>query len=385
MKRSFLSLVLVCAGCGNATENLDASNPSEADSAVTDASVSDASPRDASDQLVDASTPDARADATIDANTVDAADPVRPSYTMLSETGLYSNIATKTIAANTMEFEPAHVLWSDGAEKTRWIQLPSGQQIDTSNMDHWKFPIGTKVFKEFANTDAGYLRLETRLIERWGPNPGDFWMGSFEWNSDESDAVFRPLGAQNVRGTNHDLPGESDCIRCHGGEEHRILGFSAVQLSHNKAINLKQLALAGQLTNPPPANTDYPVPGNSTESQALGYLHANCGHCHNPEFATQCLNQTGGVANGVKLRVYTTDATVEATDAYTSNVGQPLQFWPHGTITLRIAPGNPDMSAVLFRMESRTETDQMPPSFTEDTDVAGNLLVRAWIMSLPSN
>ena len=40
---------------------------------------------------------------------------------------------------------PRYPLWSDGAEKQRYLSLPPGTQIDTSNMDDWKFPVGTRV------------------------------------------------------------------------------------------------------------------------------------------------------------------------------------------------------------------------------------------------
>src|SRR5512141_1865735 len=42
----------------------------------------------------------------------------------LSETGLYSDISTKTIAATNLMFSPQYPLWSDGARKKRWIYLP---------------------------------------------------------------------------------------------------------------------------------------------------------------------------------------------------------------------------------------------------------------------
>src|SRR5262245_37473351 len=54
--------------------------------------------------------------------------------TMLSQTGLYSNIGTKTIASGVVEFEPRWMLWSDAAVKRRWIWLPPGTKINTSDM-----------------------------------------------------------------------------------------------------------------------------------------------------------------------------------------------------------------------------------------------------------
>src|SRR5262249_50301413 len=96
----------------------------------------------------------------------------------LSQMGLYRDIATRTIADGVAEFEPAYSLWSDGATKRRWIALPPGAQIDTSDMDHWVFPVGTKLFKEFS---VAGKRVETRLIERTSTG---YDMAAFAWLPD---------------------------------------------------------------------------------------------------------------------------------------------------------------------------------------------------------
>src|SRR5262249_10101463 len=79
----------------------------------------------------------------------------------LSQAGLYEDLLTRKLASNVIAFAPDHKLWSDGAEKARWILLPDGKQIDGSDPDHWVFPIGTRFFKEFSLEGRP---LETRLI-----------------------------------------------------------------------------------------------------------------------------------------------------------------------------------------------------------------------------
>ncbi|MBA3538393.1 MAG: hypothetical protein H0T79_02085 [Deltaproteobacteria bacterium] len=42
-------------------------------------------------------------------------------------------------AADAKEYVPQYELWADGATKHRWITLPPGAKIDTSDMSSWKF------------------------------------------------------------------------------------------------------------------------------------------------------------------------------------------------------------------------------------------------------
>src|SRR5687767_4958187 len=68
----------------------------------------------------------------------------------LGSTGLFSDLATEQLSPGVRAYRPRYELWSDGAEKRRWILLPEGERIDTSNMDDWVFPVGTKLWKEFS-------------------------------------------------------------------------------------------------------------------------------------------------------------------------------------------------------------------------------------------
>ena len=93
----------------------------------------------------------------------DPASVAPPDYTALAQTGLYPSSSGLGVSDVARAFAPAFALWSDGANKSRWIELPEGERIDTRDMDRWLFPVGTRVWKEFA---LGGVRLETRLIER---------------------------------------------------------------------------------------------------------------------------------------------------------------------------------------------------------------------------
>lgn len=281
--------------------------------------------------------------------------------TRLSETGMYKDIRNKTLGGGLVEFSPSYVLWSDGAEKHRWYRLPEGTTIDSSEMDHWRLPVGTKLFKEFALDGK---RLETRLIWRVGDTghrERDTLMGSYVWNETETDAVLTKEDAPNVRGTGHDVPGMDMCWRCHIGEPGGSLGFSALQFGDVSGL---------PLSVPPPAGTTYAAP-----NEALGYLHANCGHCHNPNGGAWADSQ-------MVLRLDVGERDAATSQIVTTTVGVELEQWIDRGYTYRIVAGDPDQSAAFFRITQRTMNVQMPPLATEKTDDAAIALLRSWIESL---
>jgi hypothetical protein len=280
---------------------------------------------------------------------------------LLSQTGLYKDIDTKEVAPDLREFTPHYRLWSDGAVKTRWIRLPSGAVIDNSDNDRWLFPVGTAWFKEFVRDGK---RVETRLIWRvadTGDRERDTLFGAYIWNDTETDAIFTPDGAMNVRGTEHDVPSADACWKCHIGEPGRTLGFSAVQLG-----TVDDLPLSA----PPPAGTTYTAPND-----ALGYLHANCGHCHN-RYGSAWVSST------MELRLGVDDHDPAMAPAVRTTVGVALQQWVNHGYTTRVVAGDPDASALLYRMTQRTTGTQMPPIATELVDDAGVTTIRDWITNL---
>jgi mono/diheme cytochrome c family protein len=281
----------------------------------------------------------------------------------LSATGLYSDIASKRLADDLIAFEPAHPLWTDGADKRRWLRLPAGTRIDTSDMDHWRFPVGSMLFKEFARDGR---RIETRVLARTGEGEGDgdYWLGAFVWNDDESDALFVPDGRANARGTEHDVPSVKTCSTCHNGEPGRVLGFSAVQ----------QPQARGELLGAPPARPFAP-PGDASTAAALGYLHGNCAHCHNPGGSARPDSDMG-------LRLAVADRRPQDTQAYRTAIGRPATSFRNPTTPLRVAPGQPEQSALLHRMRDPSRAARMPPLGSERVDRAGSALVETWIRSL---
>jgi hypothetical protein len=296
--------------------------------------------------------------------------------------GLYIEGSCTILAPGVRPYSPRYVLWSDAAQKDRFISLPSGTQIDTSNPNGWIYPVGTKLWKTFSRDG---VRLETRLLEKFAADVGPVaWrMRVFAWNAEQNRVMEVTEGRMNVLGTDHDIPSQADCLRCHdNATRDASLSFTAIQLNHaGTPLSLQTLLDEGRLSHPI-ATSDAVVPGDPMTRDALGYLHANCGHCH------------GGPTPqaGMRLWVDVGLRTVEETGTWLTAVDQ-ISGWlatVPPTVTARIEPGMPDSSAVVRRMALRGSptmtseyANQMPPLGTKRVDESGLATVRAWIESLP--
>jgi hypothetical protein len=293
----------------------------------------------------------------------------------LSQTGLYAADMV-TLAEGVHPYAPRFELWSDGALKKRWIALPPSSKIDTSDTDYWTFPVGTKLWKEFARDG---VRVETRLIEKQAS--GSWYTVAYQWRSDQKEANAVPNGVVDASGTTHDIPDSDQCLTCHSQIPDKVLGFSAIQLSHDarqpadpREWNLDTLIADGLLTQPPPASLD--VPGTDLDQRFFGYLHANCGHCHNPK-------GTANLQTGLDMWFKVADATgpVTAASVYKAIIDTDIAWLDgeHPDAPKRVAPGSLPNSAIYQRFIKKGEAWSMPPLGTEIVDPTAKKLMEDWI------
>jgi hypothetical protein len=312
----------------------------------------------------------------------------------LRDTGLYAEATSDRIAARNLRFSPQYPLWSDGAAKRRWVFIPPGTTIDASGGaagGGWNFPVGTKLWKEFRFAGR---RVETRLIERL--SDGSWRYAAYVWNQRGDRARLVPAAGvaeafEIAPGIHHTIPSHNDCRACHEGQRVPVLGFSALQLSPARdrhaphaepqppgAVDLPALVRRGLLVGLDSRLLAHPpriAAGGATARAALGYLHGNCGHCHN----------AGGPLALLALPLDQTDADRRAVAALLgATVGRASQFRPRGAAhTLdRIAAGRPEASALLVRMRSRLAAEQMPPLGTGMVDAAAMAVIERWISEL---
>ncbi|HEX5786870.1 MAG TPA: hypothetical protein VFY03_01725 [Woeseiaceae bacterium] len=307
----------------------------------------------------------------------------------LSDTGLYIagtvSAGAGEPAPGVLAYTPQYPLWSDGAAKQRWLYLPPGTAIDASNPDAWQFPVGTKLWKEFGHGRA----IETRYIERLAD--GTWRFASYVWRESGDDADLAAaegvphLPVAGAPGGRYGIPSRDDCLACHEGGATPVIGVSALQLSpdrdpnvpHAEAprpgdVDLAVLNESGLLAGLPGALLDTPpkiAAVSATERSALGYLHANCGHCHNAAGPLGLLDLV------LAQRV---DAAASRAEVLASIVERPSDFETAGAAT-RVTPGNPQASVLALRMHTRNPLAQMPPLGTSIADVEGAALIEQWI------
>jgi hypothetical protein len=298
-------------------------------------------------------------------------------------TGLYADMSKGKIASGIDTYEPAYHLWSDNSDKTRWIRLPKGEQIDTSDMNQWALPIGTHVWKEFRRDGA---KMETRLYRKVRD---DLWRkATFKWSKDQKRAERLDSGeVRAVKSGNYEIPPAGLCDDCHDGSPDAMLGFEAVSLglpgADTGGLTLQKL-VDRDLLSDPPAVTQYEIGDDGTGKVAdvLGWLHINCGvTCHN-----------AGVNSEAEITGLRMKLMVEQLDGRSSqdfevlkqllNVQAVTNQWQ---AQKRIVPGNADESLLYQLITTRIGKDsnkQMPPLLTRIVDDEHAEKVKQWILAM---
>ncbi|MFN0251119.1 MAG: hypothetical protein ACKV2T_29865 [Kofleriaceae bacterium] len=302
--------------------------------------------------------------------------------TSLVETGLCNDAPCANINPGIFAFAPQWQLYSDAATKRRWIQLPPGTKIDTTDMDYWKFPVGTKVWKEFTN---GTTRVETRFAMKVGEddslNASWYW-ASYIWDAANTSTTLFDSQAGNLdaNGTTHDVPSRSQCRRCHQNTPGRVLGFQAMSLDYvapQGEVDLQDLVDMDLLTTEPvlASGTEFfPIVGTDIDKAAFGFMHANCGGCHNP---TSTIHDTVVI----EMRMEVTKLAANDMPAFTTLVNQNAQLsMVPGVLAI---PDNFPDSVVGKRMVSLVPGVKMPELGTETLNDDGIAAVTAWMNQLP--
>jgi uncharacterized repeat protein (TIGR03806 family) len=302
-----------------------------------------------------------------------------PVATQLSATGCVSQQNPALPANGLIPYSVAAPFWSDGATKERWLAVPNGTTIQVESDGDFTFPPGSVLVKHFR---LGATLAETRLFMR---HPDGTWAGySYEWNQQQTDATLVQGGkVAMVAGQNWIFPSSNDCLTCHTAVAGFALGLETAELNHNftyastgrTANQLLTLDAIGMFASPLGSPASHPQLANPADTaatlsaRARAYLHTSCAHCH---------RSGGPTPSSMDWRYATLLQNTLACDAAPQSGDLGL-----GASARIIAPGNPNLSVLVERM-NRRDANAMPPLASNVIDQVGVALIRDWITSLTS-
>jgi uncharacterized repeat protein (TIGR03806 family) len=282
-------------------------------------------------------------------------------------------------------------LFSDYADKDRFIYLPENGLIEYSDREVMEFTEGTVIIKNFSfpGDGIGYLDgrkiIETRLLEK---KEGEWLTHSYIWNEDQTDAVLSFSGADVPIQTTlsdgrsldftYSVPSAVQCKSCHLlNDKITPIGPTARQL--NSTFDYGEVA--GEMNqleywssyfglNIPDEIDSLPRMNHyrSTDIDLLAraYLDINCGHCH----------RDGAPArnSGLNLHFYNQDM-------YSLGIMKAPVAAGKGSGGLKhdIVPGSPNESILVYRMSSRDPGAMMPEVGKSLVHHEGVELIASWI------
>jgi len=308
------------------------------------------------------------------------------------------NLADLSPAANVFPYKVNAPLFSDYAEKARFIYLPEGTKTTYRDSASFDFPNGAVIIKnfyylhDFSKPEKGRRILETRLLLKEEKG----WKAlEYIWNDAQTDALLEvaggtfPVSWLDANGKKQSIqyvaPNLNQCKGCHSYDGKFLpIGITARQLNRvEKAENqLLTWQKAGRLSLPDdfspesaPRLADYRVPNtqspipNSREASARAYLDANCGHCHNAHGPAS--------TSGMFLDIFENNPERLGVNKTPVAAGRGS-----GDRRFGIVPGKPSESILVFRMESDDTGIRMPELGRQLAHKEGLELIKTWIKEM---
>ena len=308
---------------------------------------------------------------------------------------LFTDAGGRQPAAELVPYDLITPLFTDYADKHRWLYVPAGRKVRYTETGAFEFPVGATLVKTFAypadfRRPADNVRLvETRLLIRRESG----WAAlTYVWNAEGTEARLRRAGArldmafvdpagQRVA-FSYAVPNQNQCKECHSVDgELAPLGPKARNLNRPLAYaegtdnQLARWTRLGLLEGaPPPAKAPavarWDDPASPLGARARAYMDANCAHCHNAK----------GMASNSGLFL-----EWEQTDPVALGIGKRPVAAGRGSggLDYSIAPGEPDRSILIHRLNSTEPGVMMPELGRSLVHAEGLALLREWIAGLP--
>ncbi|WP_133365699.1 SO2930 family diheme c-type cytochrome [Qipengyuania sediminis] len=291
---------------------------------------------------------------------------------LLSQYGFFADLAAQRPVAGVVPYRLNTPLWSDGAEKLRFVYVPGGQTAKGRGEGLLDLPVGTALIKTFAFTQGGKRRLiETRLLLHRASG----WVAlPYLWNAEQTEARLAlagarlPLTTSAGQAISYRVPNKNQCKECHqvGGAVIPI-GPKARNLS---ARWLADFVAAGHLDAVPAGADVFPLWEDRAKAPvakaARAYLDVNCAHCHRP--------QASASNSGLDLRWEQADRSLLGIMKRPVAAGRGA-----GAMLFDVVPGKPDESILAHRMASAEPGVAMPELGKDTVDTEAVAVIRRWI------
>lgn len=269
-------------------------------------------------------------------------------------------------------------LFSDYADKARFVFLPPNTRVSYRADGPFEFPVGAVLVKIFSfATPQGARKIETRLLVR---KRAGWSADTYVWSAAGREARLQVAGStvqvelartgRAAQPVSYAVPNRNQCKGCHSidGALAPIgptAGHFATVSSAQPEPESNRWTRLGLLDGAPAAFTS----ALTLDQRARAYLDINCAHCHNPR----------GPANtsGLDLRASQTDSAhwgIRKRPIAAGRASADLEF--------AIDPGKPDRSILLHRMESADPGVMMPELGRTLVHTEGVEMVRAWIAQM---
>ncbi|MFZ5971748.1 MAG: SO2930 family diheme c-type cytochrome [Bacteroidota bacterium] len=308
----------------------------------------------------------------------------------LSDYGFFSGaLADLNPAEGVLPYDLNTPLFSNYAEKARFVKVPVGKTIPYNDSIAFDFPQGTVLIKnfyypnDFRNPAKGKRIIETRLLVH---TESGWQAWPYVWNDEQTEAYYEVAGETkqvayvDKRGkkvtTPYLVPNKNQCKGCHSRDGKMVpLGPTVRNLNghYNYAQgNRNQLAFwreKGWLTDLPevlPAMPRFDDATAALDLRARAYLDVNCGHCHHPlgPASTSGLYLDWRQNNPAHLGI---------------NKSPVAAGRGSGDLPFDIVPGSPQHSILLYRMKTNDPGIAMPEIGREQIHQEGVALIDAWI------
>jgi uncharacterized repeat protein (TIGR03806 family) len=305
------------------------------------------------------------------------------SPALLSTFGFFNGNADKP-SAQLIPYKVRNPLFSDYAEKQRFIYLPKGLSLSAAADGRVEFPVGSALIKNFGYPGPGKMLdiIETRVLLR---RPSGWAALPYVWRADKSDAELKIAGkrvaylvkhaGQPDQYINYAVPNKNQCKQCHNSKgEIRPIGPIWQNMIFLRSADKVRIAANTQFPSalPKPEAIWDDVSTGSVNARAQSYLRANCGYCHNP----------AGSASNSGLFFDQDYASLAS-----AGIGKrPVAAGQgSGGYDFVIAPSAPDRSILIHRMKSIEPGTAMPELGRAMVHNEGLALLEQWIKAMPAN